>query len=131
MSLSRYRFMFDRRVEPRLLCAELMDVEWKDQNGGIQRGVVHLEDISYSGACLQVERRVPLGTALHIAYPSGALTGVVRYCEFNQIGYFLGIEFAPGQRWSQQQFHPQHLLDVRQLVDRAIEKATNAEPAAN
>ena len=123
--------MSDRRAEPRLLCADLVDVEWKDRKGGIQRGVVNLEDISFSGACLHVEQPVPLGTAVRIAYPSGTLLGAVRYCFFNEIGYFLGIEFEPGQRWSQEQFQPQHLLDLRQLVDRAIEKAANAEPAAN
>jgi hypothetical protein len=120
--------MLNRRIEPRLLCADLVDVEWKDPNGRIRRSVANLEDISLSGACLQVERPVPLGTPFRIAYPSGMLMGKVRYCVFREIGYFLGVEFEPGHRWSQRQFRPQHLLDPRRLITRAIEKASS-EPA--
>jgi len=106
----------NRRVEPRMLCADLVDVQWKDQNGRTRRGVANLEDISLSGACLQVDRPLALGTALHITYPNGELAGKVKYCVFREIGYFLGIEFDPGSRWSQREYRPQHLLDPRRLV---------------
>ena len=46
-----------------MLCADLVDVQWKDQTGRTRRGVANLEDISRSGACLQVDRPVPLGTS--------------------------------------------------------------------
>ena len=123
--------MLDKRIEPRLLCADLVDVEWKDQDGCIQRDVANLEDISLLGACLQVERPVAVGTECRIAYPSGTLMGKIAYCVFREIGYFLGIEFASGYCWPRRQFRPQHLLDPGPLVDRTIEKATSAEPAAN
>lgn len=114
--------MLDRRVETRLLCADLVDIEWKDPNGRSRRGVANLEDISLSGACLQVDRPVPLGTALHISYPNGELTGKVKYCVFREIGYFLGIEFNDGCRWSQRSFRPQHLLDPRRLITRSVNR---------
>jgi PilZ domain len=117
--------MMERRVEPRLLCADLVDVQWKDQTGRIRRGVANLEDISLSGACLQVERPVALGTPFRITYPNGILMGKVRYCVFREIGYFLGVEFEPGNRWSQRSYKPQHLLDPRKLANRA---AKNAKP---
>ena len=117
--------MMERRVEPRLLCADLVDVQWKDQTGRIRRGVANLEDISLSGACLQVERPVALGTPFRITYPNGVLMGKVRYCVFREIGYFLGVEFEPGNRWSQRSYKPQHLLDPRKLANRA---AKNAKP---
>jgi hypothetical protein len=66
----------DRRIELRMLCADLVDIQWKDPNGRTRRGVANLEDISLSGACLQVDRPVPLGSALHITYP-GELSGKV------------------------------------------------------
>ena len=110
--------MLDRRIETRMLCADLVDVKWKDQTGRTRRGVANLEDISLSGACLQVDRPVVLGTTLLIGYPSGELTGKVKYCVFREIGYFLGVEFEPGSRWSQRHFRPQHLLDPRRLVHR-------------
>ena len=119
-------YMMDRRVEPRMLCADLVDIHWKDQNGRTRRGVANLEDISLCGACLQVDRPVALGTALQIAYPAGELAGIVKYCVFREIGYFLGIEFEPGSRWSQRDYRPQHLLDPRRLVVRNGD--TNPDP---
>ncbi len=110
--------MFDRRIEPRMLCADLVDVQWRDQTGRTRRGVANLEDISLSGACLQVDRPIPLGTGFRISYPNGELMGIVKYCVFREIGYFLGIEFEVGSRWSQRHFRPQHLLDPRHLVRR-------------
>jgi hypothetical protein len=106
-----------------MLCADLVDIRWKDHNGRTRRGVANLEDISLSGACLQVDRPVTLGSTLHISYPNGELTGKVKYCVFREIGYFLGIEFDPGSRWSQRDFRPQHLLDPRRLVGRAVNRA--------
>jgi hypothetical protein len=122
--------MMDRRIEIRMLCADLVDVQWRDQVGRKRRGVANLEDISLSGACLQVERPVPLGTPFHISYPNGELLGVVKYCVFRDIGYFLGVEFDPGSQWSQRQFRPQHLLDTRKLMTRAMNRLkTDASPA--
>ena len=112
----------DRRVEPRLLCADLVDVQWKDQAGRTRRSVANLEDISLSGACLQVEQPVALGTKYKINYPKGILNGKVKYCVFREIGYFLGIEFNDGCRWSQRSFRPQHLLDPRRLVTRSVNR---------
>jgi hypothetical protein len=106
-----------------MLCADLVDLEWKDQNGRTRRCVANLEDISLSGACLQNEKPVPLNTAVKITYPGGELTGKIRYCVYREIGYFLGVEFDPGCRWSQKQFRPQHMLDPRKLANRAVESA--------
>jgi len=116
-----------------MLCADLVDVQWKDPAGRTRRGVANLEDISLSGACLQVDRPVPLGTAFRISYPNGELLGKVKYCVFREIGYFLGIEFEPGNRWSQRHFRPQHLLDPRRLVSRVTNrlKAEAASPLPN
>jgi hypothetical protein len=43
---------------------------------------------------------------------------------YREIGYFLGIEFEPGCKWSARHFKPQHLLDPRRLVTRSINRAT-------
>lgn len=119
--------MMDRRVETRLLCADLVDFYWKDANGRKRRGVANLEDISVSGACLQVDRPVPLGTAVHISYPKGELSGVVKYCIFREIGYFLGVEFDAGSHWSQERFQPRHLLDPRSLLRKPVERIQQEE----
>jgi hypothetical protein len=115
-----------------MLCADLVDVRWKDQSGRTRRGVANLEDISLSGACLQVDRPVPHGTILRMSYPNGELSGIVKYCVFREIGYFLGVEFEPGSRWSQRHFRPQHLLDPRRLVGRVTGRLkTDAPPLVN
>jgi hypothetical protein len=120
--------MLDRRLEPRMLCADLVDIQWKDPNGRTRRGVANLEDISLSGACLQVDRPVTLGSPLHISYPGGELNGTVKYCVFREIGYFLGVEFDPGCRWSQRAYRPQHLLDPRRLVGRTLHRLRTEPP---
>ena len=118
------KYMFERRIEPRMLCADMVDVQWKDKAGRIRKGVANLEDISLSGACLQFDQPIPLQTDLRISYPKGELTGKVRYCVYREIGYFLGVEFEPGCKWSQRHFKPQHLLDPRRLVIRSVNRVT-------
>jgi len=108
--------MQNRRGELRMLCADLVDVQWTDKRGKVRRAVANLEDISASGACIQVERPVPLDTAMRIACPNGELGGRVCYCVYREVGYFLGIEFDPGSQWSLSDFRPQHLLNPKTLL---------------
>lgn len=117
--------MVERRIEPRMLCADLVDIRWRDAAGRQRRGVANLEDISLSGACIQVERAMPLGADIRIAHPKGELAGKVKYCVFREIGYFLGVEFEPGTRWSPRSFRPQHLLDPRKMAARAAGRKRN------
>jgi len=123
--------MLETRVEPRLLCADMVCLSWKDKSGRTRKSVVNLEDISLCGACLQVDVPLPLGTTVRITHDKGELSGFVKYCVFREIGYFLGIEFDPGSRWSQKHFKPQHLLDPRHLVLRSIHRATRTMPPSS
>ena len=118
--------MIDRRLEPRLLCADIVALSWKDKGGRVRKINVNLEDISLSGACVQVDSPLPLGTSVRMAYDKGELTGFVKYCVFREIGYFIGIEFDSGSRWSQKHFKPQHLLDPRHLVLRSINRVVRS-----
>ena len=80
---------------------------------------------------MQVDAPIPLGTTVRIAYDKGELSGFVKYCVFREIGYFLGIEFDAGSRWSQKHFKPQHLLDPRRLVLRSINRVVRSSPASS
>ena len=102
-----------------MLCADLVDLQWKDKSGRTRRAIANLEDISVSGACLQVERPIPLGTLVKVTYPKGELICRIKYCVFREIGYFLGVEFEDGQKWTEREFKPQHMLDPRKLVNKA------------
>ncbi len=107
--------MQERRSEPRLLCADLVEIHWQDKSGRTRRAVANLEDISLSGACLQLENAIPLRSRVRITHSGGEFDGEVKYCVYKEIGYFLGVKFDSTARWSQKDFKPQHLFDPRRL----------------
>lgn len=111
--------MPDRRVEPRMLCADVVKVRWTDDNGRKRTASALLEDICRFGACLQLERPLPVFASLRIEHPQATLEGTVRYCVYREIGYFTGVEFTPASEWSRQQFEPRHLVDLQELVRKA------------
>jgi hypothetical protein len=119
LNMPTQKDILEKRAEPRLLCADLVDLEWKDEAGRARKVRANLEDISASGACIQLELPIPPLTLVTIAYPTGEFIGKVRYCVYEEIGYFLGVEFEPGYRWTQRKFTPQHLLDPSSLVNRS------------
>ena len=106
--------MQDRRSEVRMLCADMVDVWWQDGQRERQATAL-LEDISRSGACLQFDHPLPLGTAVRLQFAAQMLEGRVVYCVFRDIGFFVGLEFT-GAKWSPEEYEPQHLLDLQRLV---------------
>lgn len=120
----------ERRHHPRLLCADLVEVEFRDQTSRRRLLTANLEDISLSGACLQTEKPLPMNAPVRIRYGKGDLPGRVRYCVYREIGYFLGVEFDPGVRWNQRAFRPQHLIDPRRLVSRTLLRMDQARRPA-
>jgi hypothetical protein len=108
--------MRERRINPRMLCADLVKIEWRDRAGDRHEAVANLEDISQSGACLQLEEDVPLQVLVTMTHAKATYHGRVRYCIFKDTGYFLGVEFEAGQRWTAKEFKPMHLLDPRRLA---------------
>jgi PilZ domain len=111
------------RAEIRMLCADMVDVCWKERTGRKYKATALLEDISRSGMCLQFEIPVPVGTRVDIHCPGDKLTGTVRYCVYQEIGYFVGVELEKTSHWSRQQFEPQHLLDLEELVYRSAKRS--------
>jgi hypothetical protein len=101
-----------------MLCADVVEALWQDSDGNQQRVIALLEDISRSGACLQLDGPVSPGTPVRVVCNQLELVGRVRYCVFREIGYFTGLEFDPGSQWSTRQFRPRHLLDVTKMVFR-------------
>jgi hypothetical protein len=115
--------MIERRAEVRLLCADLVEVRWKDKTGRTRKGIANLEDISHSGVCIQLDDPIPINTRVTVCHAKAQLQGNVRYCLFRETGYFLGIQLAPDCKWSPKQYRPRHLLDPRRLVLRAAKRA--------
>jgi len=114
--------MAERRIEPRLMCADLVEVEWRDELDRPQRSVANLEDISPMGACLQLEIEIPLRTVIRMTVMKSQYVGEIRYCVFREFGYFLGVQFEPGVKWSSRSFKPLHLFDPRRLLENHPQK---------
>ena len=100
----------ERRSEPRYMCSELVRVVTaSDAQPGV---VANLEDISPSGACVQLESAIAVDTAIEIVCSSCRLKGKVRYCRFVELGYDVGVELEPRGSWDRNRFKPEHLLDM-------------------
>ena len=111
--------MQERRSEVRMLCADMVEVRWQDRAGKTRRTTGLLEDISPSGACLQLETPAPLGVEIRWESPKREFTGRVLYCVYREIGYFVGVEFDSNSKWSKRAYKPQHLLDLQRLMENA------------
>jgi hypothetical protein len=114
--------MLEKRRDPRMMCAELVDITWRDEAGRAHRDIANLEDISQSGICVQLDHDIPIGTRVAVRYGKGKFAGAVRYSAYRDIGHYIGVEFEAGTKWNARQFQPQHLLDPRELVMLAIER---------
>ena len=107
--------MQERRWERRLLCADLVEVEWMDRAGETCRTTAILEDISRTGACLQTDVPMPVKELVLVRHGRKTLEGTVNYCAYHDIGYYAGVTFAWNQHWSERVFRPKHLVDPAKL----------------
>jgi hypothetical protein len=103
--------MRDKRSEPRFMCADLVNVRI-DDTAGRREVIGNLEDISASGACIQLEAAAAEGADVEMVCAKCRLRGKVRYCRFTELGYDVGIEFEKRRSWTRRRFSPKHLLDV-------------------
>lgn len=108
--------MNEKRNNNRLLCAELVELSYRDMAGYQRMRVVNLEDICASGMCLQLDARVPEGTTVRVCVGDETFSGTVRYCEFRDTSFFVGVEFGADSRWSKSRYTPEHLVDPRELL---------------
>jgi hypothetical protein len=120
----------ERRTEPRMLCSDLVTVHWKDRSGRNRHTVANLEDISMSGACLQLEQGLPIGTAVRVVAPGMVFRARTVYCTRNRAGCYLGLRFESGSKWSRRKYRPKHLLDPRILIAMTLRPAKRPARAA-
>ncbi len=103
--------MTERRSEPRFLCADLVMVRVGDSEQP-REIVANLEDISPSGACVQMETAAREGADIEILCANCRLKGQVRYCRFSELGYDVGIAFDERKSWNKRRYTPKHLLEL-------------------
>ena len=105
--------MIAERREDRELCADLVKVQWKTESGKAQCEWGILEDISPSGACLEMEKNIQPDTLISMEFPTDRCQARVIYCRFDKVKDLMGVEFSEGYRWSRRRFKPRHLLQFR------------------
>lgn len=105
--------MIPERREDRELCADLVKVQWKSESGTPQSEWAILEDISPSGACLEIEKPIAPDTAIALQFADDRCQATVKYCRFDEVKSILGVHFEQGYRWSRRKFKPQHLIQFR------------------
>jgi hypothetical protein len=108
--------MRERRSETRLLCAELVEVIWRDPSGREKRRIGNLEDICTRGICVQLETPLEPGTPIRMLHDKGELAGIVRYSLYRDEGHFVGVELEGDSKWSAAEFLPEHLLHPDDLL---------------
>ena len=106
----------ERRGEGRLWCSDLIRV----RREGARRAILaaNLEDISPSGACVLLEEPLPVATSVVLICRRSRFRGTVKYCVHHEVGYFAGVQFEAGQKWSRELYEPKHLLDPTRVSPR-------------
>jgi hypothetical protein len=96
---------------------------WNERCGKLRHATALLEDISASGAGLQLEMPVPSGIDIRWTSPRKEFRASVHHCVYHEMGYFVGVEFEPTSRWSQRAFKPQLVRSSdsdRKIADGAV-----------
>lgn len=110
----------------RHLCSELMNVRVLSGDCAEREVIGILEEISTSGACLQLEENPGINTRLMFAsqdaMASPEMEGIVTSCEYEPgIGYYVELRFSRGFSWHPAIYKPQHLLACSQYALRRPE----------
>jgi hypothetical protein len=108
----------ERRSSKRMLCSDLVQIQWTDDRGTPYREIAILENLSLAGVGLFTGVPVAEGTAVRIAVNDVQLSGCVRGCVFRENGYIVGLELDADSKWAQsvgRHILPEHFLDVSLL----------------
>ncbi|MDQ2950055.1 MAG: hypothetical protein M3Y27_29650 [Acidobacteriota bacterium] len=112
------RHTCERRESKRLLCADLVQLQWVESGGTPYREIAILENLSLAGVGLFTGVAVPEGVEIQIVANDVQLVGHVKQCTFRENGYIVGLELDSKSKWAQaagRDFLPEHLLDVSLL----------------
>jgi hypothetical protein len=113
----------------RLLCAGLVEVRWTDTFEGECRTIANLEDLSPGGVSLLLDRPLRQGARVEFSYSGQTVTGDVRHCTRNDIGWIAGVSFAPDSQWDPVAYPPEHLLDPKAVPEDArLREGPNLSP---
>jgi len=116
--------MKDRRLDSRLLCADLVGVSWTDKTGRPRSEIANIEGISAYSASLVLNVCLPPGTTVQLCTPRSNFDAAIRECHREpDFGFALRVELANRSRWRQRGFRPRHLFDPRGLEHRLARRS--------
>jgi hypothetical protein len=121
--------MTEKRGEPRYMCSELVNILIRHDDQTVREAVANLEDISRSGACVQLDEAVRLGADIEIVCSTCRFKGKVRNCRFAGSLYDVGVAFDEPGAWDASRYEPAHLLLVE--TGLAYVEAQADEPEEN
>jgi len=121
--------MAQKRSEPRYMCAELVNILICHEDQTVEEAIANLEDISPSGACVQLEKAVRLGADIEIVCSTCRFKGKVRNCRYAGDGYDVGVAFDHPRAWDPSRYEPAHLLPIETGLDRLANPLPEPQPA--
>ena len=102
----------ERRVSPRHMCSDFVQIDWMSHNNRRSSHIGVLEDVSPEGLCVNLDVPAPVGRTVHLHTRGFEGEAEVRYCDWGELGYQVGLEFLDGCTWDPQKWQPKHLLEV-------------------
>jgi hypothetical protein len=108
------------------MCSDLVKVVVRRAGRPPSEVVANLEDISPSGALLQLDDALGEGADVELFCSQWRVCGKVRYCRLTEIGYDAGVKFNESGAWDRKRFEPKHLLNVP--VGNAVRRFTAGGP---
>jgi hypothetical protein len=104
--------MAEKRSEPRYMCSELVNTRIRCEDQTAQEAFANLEDISPSGACVQLDQAVRVGADIEIVCSTCSFKGKVRNCRYAGGRYDVGVAFDNPRAWDASRYEPAHLLPI-------------------
>jgi hypothetical protein len=104
--------MAEKRCEPRYMCSELVNILIRYEDHTVHEAIANLEDISRSGACIQLDEAVRPGADIEIMCSTCSFKGKVRNCRHTGGRYDVGVAFDNVGAWDASRYEPAHLLPV-------------------
>jgi len=94
-----------------MLCAEIVRLNWTDDEGFPREQMANLDDASACGASLAADDPIPMGTRVVITCHADEFSSRVSYCIPHELGFLVGVEFDAGTLWEREVDALAHLVD--------------------
>jgi hypothetical protein len=94
------------------MCSELVNILIRYDDQTVQQAIANLEDISRSGACVQLDEAVRVGADIEIVCSTCRFKGKVRNRRYAGGRYDVGVAFDVPGAWDASRYQPAHLLPI-------------------